>query len=434
MAKVKYKNMLFCAIMLSFVFLLSMFTVGCDKNPTVESKIELSACGLIHEPEFGGIYIKSTIDDFNALGFKYGDSVKITFSNGYEMTDIPYYNGYYTKTGEPLLIAYPGYDYIKAAINNGDDLWDVAGLIETEENGLLSQQKIEDGWAIANERGLGTSVSERNCLWNSSGVSNDTTATITLYERGKYLNIQDARDIHYLDDRTLYPSDEVFANFRSLKGGRLKDNFLYRSASPCDNQHGRASYVDDLMERAEIKHIINLADSDAKIQGYMVKEDFNSDYFATLYNKDDMDNDKVEPLALNMNFSSEYFKGQTILALKMIAAKDGPFLIHCTEGKDRTGFMCLLLEALAGATYYEIVEDYMMTYFNYYAITKAFDEQRYTTIVNSVLNPMIETIVGQNINLNSNTVIEEYATAYIKQNGAMTDGEVVALKSAICNP
>ena len=368
----------------------------------------LNNCGIIHEQEFGGVYIKSTIENFNNIGFCYGDSVNVKFSNGYELTDIPYYNGYYTKTGEPLLIAYPGYDYIKAAINNGDDLWDVADL----EISPLLQTSLTQG---------------RELLWNTAELESNMTATITLSQKGKYKDIQDARDIHYFDDRTLYASDDVFANFRSLKGGRLKDNFLFRAASPCDNQHGRAKYVNDLIEKAGVEYIINLADTDAKIQGYMTKTGFNSSYFEMLYNTN-----KVLPLALNMNFNSDYFKGQTIAALHAIIDNNGPFLIHCTEGKDRTGFLCVLIEALAGATYGEIVEDYMMTYFNYYAITKAFDAKRYNTIVENVLNPMIETIVGQSIALTKDTIIEDYATAYIQQNNAMTQTEVNQLKQAIC--
>ena len=88
----------------------------------------VEGCAILHEPEFGGVYIEIPIDEFNALGFEYGDSVKVVFSNGYTLEDIPYYNGYYVDAGEPLLIAYPGYDYIKAAINYGEDLWDKGGL------------------------------------------------------------------------------------------------------------------------------------------------------------------------------------------------------------------------------------------------------------------------------------------------------------------
>lgn len=45
---------------------------------------------------------------------------------------------------------------------------------------------------------------------------------------------------------------------------------------------------------------------------------------------------------------------------------------------------------------------------------------------------MIETIVGQSVTFTDDMVFEDYATAYIKQNNAMTDGEVTALKTAIC--
>lgn len=390
----------FSVLLALLTAILSTLSIGCN-DPDKATVNALKDCNIIHEQEFGGVYIKSTIDDFNALGFNYGDSVNITFSNGYELKDIPYYNGYYTKTGESLLIAYPGYEYIKAAINNGDDLWDVAGL-------------------------LGSTNAERHFLWTAANLENSMTATITLAEQGKYTDIQQARDIHYFDDRTLYASDEVFANFRSLKGGKLKENLLFRSASPCDDQHKRAKFVDTLMKKAGIEYVIDLADTDTKIQGYIATEGFNSGYFKTLY-----DTDKVAALALNMNFNSEYFKGQVVKALAAISANDGPFLIHCTEGKDRTGFVCLFIEALAGATYTEIVEDYMMTYFNYYAITKAFDAKRYDTIVSNVLDPMLETIVdAENVDIKTEG-LAVYAERFLFANG-MTDAEITALKTKIC--
>ena len=47
---------------------------------------------------------------------------------------------------------------------------------------------------------------------------------------------------------------------------------------------------------------------------------------------------------------------------------DGPVYIHCTAGKDRTGFVCMALEALAGASYQQIGDDYIITYDNYCTI------------------------------------------------------------------
>lgn len=315
---------------------------------TGSSTPSVKECSIIHEPEFGGVYIQKTIDEFNLLGFSYGDSVDVVFSNGYALKDLPYYNGYYTQSGDSLLVAYPGYDYIKVAIHFGDDLWNVAGLSE------------------------------------------DMTVNITLNKKGRYKDIQDARDIRYEDERSLYASDEVFANYRSVSAGDIKENILYRSASPCDNQHGRATYTDRLMSRDGIKIVLDLADNDEKIETYMSEEDFACPYFQSLY----IDGN-VEPIALNANFGSDEYRQKLSDGFTRMVQHDGPYLIHCTEGKDRTGFACMLLEALLGASWEEIETDYMLTYANYYGITKETDPKRYDAILKNVLIPMVEGMVGE---------------------------------------
>ncbi|MBR4131431.1 MAG: tyrosine-protein phosphatase [Oscillospiraceae bacterium] len=362
-------------------FLLCMPLGGCrarkDAGPTVSGK------AIMHEEEFGGVYIDLTIDDFNALGFAYGDSVDVTFSNGYRLEGIPYYNGYYTQTGEPLLVAYPGYPYIKACINNGDDLWELAGLKETDQ------------------------------------------AQITRAKQAAYLDIQNARDIHYEDDRALFSSDAVFANFRSVQAGSIRENTLYRSASPCDNQHNRATYVDDLIDEAGVRYIVNLSDNEEKIQGYLSGEDFDSPYFLTLY-KDG----NVIPLALNMNFSSDEFRAKIVKGFVAMAEHEGPYLVHCTEGKDRTGFVCMLLEALCGASYQEIVDDYMITYDNYYGITKQDDAARYDVIVENVLDPMLRSVVGDGSVDLKTADLSGYAGQFLR-NAGMNNEQITALKERL---
>lgn len=377
------KNRSFRAVcaLLAVVCLCGCLT-ACGKKSGGTSP-SVSGLALIHEPEFGGIYIKMTIDDFNALGFEYGDSVKVAFSNGFTLDDLPYYNGYYTLTGSPLLIAYPGYDYIKAAINSGDDLWAVAGVGEND------------------------------------------TAEITLDQRGKYADIQSARDIHYTDDRAEYAGDEVFANFRSISAGNIKENFVYRSASPCDDQHNRASYTDALMSAAGVRCVLDLSDTHDKIQGYVSREGFASPYFLSLY-----DSGRVIPIALNMNYGSDEFKSRLAGGLLEMSAQEGPYLIHCTEGKDRTGFVCMLIEALAGASYEEIVNDYMITYDNYYGITEEKDPARYKVIVENVLEPMISSMAGDDTADIKTADLCVCAEAFLRGAG-MTESQVRALKAAI---
>jgi len=48
--------------------------------------------------------------------------------------------------------------------------------------------------------------------------------------------------------------------------------------------------------------------------------------------------------------------------LVRLMALERPWLIHCNLGKDRTGVICAVLEALCGAGYDEIEQDYMLSY------------------------------------------------------------------------
>ena len=371
-------------LVLVLVLILVCSVTACNKNSTKCPKLENS--GIEHELEFGGIYIKSTISNFNALGFKYGDSINIKFSNGYTLEDIPYYNGYYTLNGEKILVAYPGYPYIRLGINNGDDLWPIAGVTDTD------------------------------------------TATVTLNTAAKYIDVQNARDIHYSDEKGADQSDASFANFRCVTVGNLKANTFYRSASPCDNQHNRAGYVNTLIEAAGIQYILNLADTQSKIDGYMSEEGFNtrSSYFLTLYNAD-----KVNLMGLNTNFESEGFKNKLITGLRGMIDNEGPYLIHCTEGKDRTGFVCILLEALAGASYQEIVDDYMITYDNYYGITSTSDSSRYNTIVETVFDPMVQIIVGNGANIKTANLAVG-ARSFL-QGAGLNEAEITSIYNRIAN-
>ena len=56
-------------------------------------------------------------------------------------------------------------------------------------------------------------------------------------------------------------------------------------------------------------------------------------------------------------------------------------LVHCTEGKDRAGFVSAVLECLMGATADEVIADYMVTFFNYYGVQPG--TEQYDIIANS---------------------------------------------------
>ena len=330
------------------------------------SEAVLQDCPVVHKDSKAGVYVQISIDDFNALGFTYGDSVDIKFSNGYSLTDIPYFTGYYVEAHKPLLLGYPGKETIKATINYGNDLWDVAGMRQGD------------------------------------------TVSIFMHEKGKYLEEQEAGDIHYTNQRDDYPSDAVFANFRNVTVGRIAKKRLYRSASPCDNKYNRAACADDLAAKAGIRYILDLADSDQDIEKYSEQPDFDSPYFMSLYK-----NGNVFPMSVSMNFLDQEFQSILVMALTEMSKKEGPYLIHCTEGKDRTGYVCMLLEALCGATYPEIVNDYMLTYDNYYGINEKTDSERYHTIKENNIDVMLGSLVeDEDVNI-TRADLSEYAKDYL---------------------
>ena len=97
---------------------------------------------------------------------------------------------------------------------------------------------------------------------------------------------------------------------------------------------------------------------------------------------------------MSMNFKAEDFKEGLVKGLTEMSKNEGPYLVHCVEGKDRTGFVCMILEGLCGASYDEIIDDYMLTYDNYYGITKETEPTKYETIKARNIDAMLKYITG----------------------------------------
>ena len=95
---------------------------------------------------------------------------------------------------------------------------------------------------------------------------------------------------------------------------------------------------------------------------------------------------------MGVSFKTREFQASLSEGLTFLASKEGPYLVHCTEGKDRAGFTSALLSALMGLTYQEIVEDYMTTYENYYHIEKG--SEQYEAVKKSNIDSMLSFIAS----------------------------------------
>lgn len=346
-----------------------------------------SAVGTITEIEkYGHVVLDITIADFQKIGFELGDTVNVVFDNGYEMKGIPFFNGYYVDKGAPMLRAYPGHTNIAVCINYGK-LNEIAGV----------------------------------------GVGN--VAAITMAVKGGAKAAQELNSLSYTKVRADYASDEVFANFRPVVVGKIAPGAMYRSASPVNNENGRAAYSDKLIAAVNVKSVLNLADTEADIQKYIAAEGFNSPYYKSLYGAG-----SVIALGMSVDYSSATFAKTLVGGLAKLSEKKGPFLIHCTEGKDRAGFASALLEALMGATKDEIIADYMVSFANYYGVTKGSDSAKYDLIVKNNIEDMLRVIAGVEKTADLNGVnLQKGAEQYLTANG-MTAQQISALKTAFSTP
>lgn len=172
---------------------------------------------------------------------------------------------------------------------------------------------------------------------------------------------------------------------------------------------GRNTYANEAAKNAGIVTVINLADAS---DTYETPGDA---YYQTC---------QVTYLNLGMDFLSETSVTSLAQGMRFIIDGEGPYLLHCNEGKDRAGFVSALLECLMGATIDEVVEDYMETYINYYGVEKG--SEKYEAVVNSNIIQALNTGFKVKDVYKADLVAE--AEAYLMEDLGLSADEVVALK------
>ena len=167
-----------------------------------------------------------------------------------------------------------------------------------------------------------------------------------------------------------------------------------------------------------------LGDTDEEIEAFIAGEDFASGYYKDLYEAG-----KVVALGMPVDYTSDSFAETLAGGLARLSALEGPYLVHCTEGKDRAGFTSALLECLMGATEEEVVADYMVSYANYYGVTKESDSEKYELIVSNNIANMLRTIAGLEKGASlEGADLQAGAETYLTSHG-MTSEQVAALRA-----
>ncbi len=335
----------------------------------------------------------------NELGYAWGELVTVKFlDKELVLPVVP--TSSYVDTGSPAIIV--GKDeagkptgYVSLAINMGD---------------------FTTTYGIATK----TTNADKTWFWTANeGVTLPMAVDFELAEKGGYLAEYILHDLTRTNERADYANltDEQFANFRKITTTGMGDH-LYRTSNPANNEIGRAAYADAAIKAAGVTTVMNLSDDKALAEG---RAEFAGSYYSglnTIY------------LGLGVDFADPSFKAGLAEGLKFFAENPGVYAVHCTEGKDRAGFVSALLECLMGAEPAEVVADYMVTYYNYYGVEPG--TEKYEAIANSNIIKTLKAAFGVPADYDISAVtaadLQYGAEQYIKAIG-LSDAEIAALKA-----
>jgi len=223
------------------------------------------------------------------------------------------------------------------------------------------------------------------------GADVGSSVVISIVSKGSYIGRIGIGELERTDDRADYDSDEAFANFREVAIGNISHSKLFRTSHPALDS-SRSSYAGQLTEEAGVQSIINLSDSDEDLaRAYQI----NSYYRAlgdeggvvsvfmdeslllaktipdgvSLSSLPDLDESSFAVMSLISDaLLSDVIPPRLREGLLFMIEKDPPFLVHCVDGKDRTGLTIALLAAIMDASVDEILDDYAQSFVSFYHV------------------------------------------------------------------
>ena len=344
------------SLSLALAALLALASLACAEStecPIVETRLK-------RINRFGNIFLDISGNAILAMGYEYGDVVTVEIGNiSMNFPLCSDYNG--VDVGAPVCSVTTAEDPAEADVTLAINTGNLAAWL-----GIATPTDIDEApgyrWDYADPYSEGMPV------------------RLSLSEKGAYLEQIRLHQLQLSNNRADYPNltDAQYANFRNVATTGMGANVLYRSSSPINPKHNRSREADNAVNAAGIRTVLNLSDNQAVMESY---EDYAQSYYSRL---------DVLPLDMIVLFEPEVLRDGVCRGLRFLSGHEGPYLVHCSIGKDRTGFICALLECLMGATADEVVADYMVTYYNFFGIEPGSDA--YEIIANSNIRKILSDI------------------------------------------
>lgn len=401
-------------ILLSAVIVLTSCSgAGGDKQPSSQAYSEGSAsentgidsitvpdieAGIEEINKYGNIILSVSAESLRNQGYEPGDVIRVRIGNIEK--EMPIGTNYANVDYDAPICCFKvsstkGIEVVTLAVNGGN-LAEVLGIAE------IQSIEADPGYEVIWADGYDPSVPVKISMAEKQGYAEE-------YHQREYGN---SRSNNRSDYSQL--SDMQYANFRAVSTSGMGDDILYRSSSPIDPSLNRSREADVALSDALVRTVLNLTDAEEAMTQY-------PEYYQTAYSDCD-----IIALNMSMDFNTDEMNQKLAEGLRFMASHDGPYLIHCKEGKDRTGYVCGVLEALMGASADEIVADYMLTYYNFFG-TEPGTEQ-YQKIADNGIRPILADVFGVDSIEAPGLDLSLLAEEYLQRIG-MSSEEITALKN-----
>lgn len=229
-------------------------------------------------------------------------------------------------------------------------------------------------------------------------------------------------------------SVEDFANFREVDLSGMASGVLYRGSSPVDleGNEWRCQTADSLLRSYHIASVVDLADAQEHLDELAAQSGYDAPNFDAL-----RASGNVFARELGVDYTSSSNQEKLREVFEYLIEADTPVYIHCRQGKDRTGFVSILIEALAGAPRDEIIQDYMLSYVNDYGISEG--SAQYKTIQNKTIERIFFQIESPEAFENVQSIdwdvlsdtdgdLQSAAKAYLRDQLGMSEEQIEALQ------
>ena len=407
------------ALLLALVTLLTSCTPRNVPNPVLSETVTEAASTAESAPgseERALPFLETGIKEIN----KYGNITltvdpQAVLDRGFEPADVILVRIGRAEMEMPIGSAYSDVDSGEAVccLKAGSDGSGGKVVLAINSGNLASAMKIAEIRSIEADPGF-------ECVW-AEGFDLSVKVTLSMVKKQGFAeeyamhqlgNTRTNKRADYAD-----LSDAEYANFRAVETTGMGKGILYRSSTPVDPSLNRNREADAQIALFGIRTVLNMTDQEETMRSF---PGFSETHYA-----------KCSVLALNMgmDFQTDDFREKLARGLRYMISHEAPYLIHCKEGKDRTGFAAALLEALMGANLDEITADYLLTYRIFYGIDPK-TEQAEQIAQSNILTSLGKAFGADLIHGGTDVNLADCAENYLHGLG-MSSEEIATLKNCL---